>query len=43
MGYFLITVFQDEEMDMYYHSQSHWSLHPIYSVRHCVSEFYTKK
>ncbi len=43
MGYFLITVFQDEEMDMYYHENNHWSLHPVYSIRHHRSEFFTKR
>jgi len=42
MGYFLTTALQDDEMDMYFHKEEVWSLHPVYSVRHHVSDWFTK-
>lgn len=34
MSFFLVSVFQDENMDVYYHKDISWSHHAIYSLRY---------
>ena len=43
MSFFLISVFQDEEMDMTYNREEPWSHHPVYSIRYFISNMFWKR
>ena len=43
MSFFLISVFQDEEMDLTYNRENPWSHHPVYSIRHFITGMFWKR
>ena len=42
MSYFMINAFSSDDMSLYYHKETKWSHHPVYSIHHLTLDIFTK-